>query len=842
MSGWRPALRIARRSARRHLGRSVLVAALVAVPVAGLTVGDGLVRTTTDRDVDLDRVMGTADVRVNITEREAFDVGPLLPDGSRVVPISTRYYENSLRLAQGERIVRTRIDVVVLGDPLTRHLARVASGRLPEGPGEVLLTAPLAEELGVLDDDGDVRPGTRITAVGGPTAHVTGVAVEPYCLVCEGVVASPGSVLEEAMFGGSPHPVGYLVDLPDGVDAAALARSWPTGRSTILTRESYQDTTPVSDYLSDATGEPAAILAGLGLLGVVVTAAAAFSLGARRQVRELGLVAANGGTARHLRRVVLAQGLTLGVVGAVSGLVLGAAVTVLGTPLWERLTGQLVEDLRFGWLELTVAGLLGVLASVLAALVPALGAARLHPVDALAGRFRAGPPRARFTATGVFLVVAGLAAVLATGQLGRAYPDRSLLVAGTLAGIAAAVAGLLLVGPAVLAAVGRLGARLPLSARLAVRDAVRHRHRTVAAAAAVMITVTASVAAAFVLTARLGTVPGRTLPENAVLATLDPVSRYRVPEEGRRQLDKAITDMAAAVPGAVAHEVTFVSGYRDDLTAPVSAEPAGWATARNCSYGHLGIGRPDLVELSAGRPPDARVRSALARGEVVVFDECLIRPDGTVRMTANLPAPVELPARYVPPARTGPLADYLPTMFVSPERAAELGWRSYGESAVVTYPDGASEADVEALLTAAEDAGVDARVEENEQDTTAGLLLALAGVTAVVALLGAGVAVTLSAADGRADLATLAALGAQPWRRRTLAGAQALVISALGTLAGLVVGACVGFTAVPVAGIPVFSVPWPYLGLTAVVVPLLATAVAAVATPSRLPLPARRPS
>jgi putative ABC transport system permease protein len=33
MSGWRPALRIAWREARRHRGRTVLVAALVALPV-----------------------------------------------------------------------------------------------------------------------------------------------------------------------------------------------------------------------------------------------------------------------------------------------------------------------------------------------------------------------------------------------------------------------------------------------------------------------------------------------------------------------------------------------------------------------------------------------------------------------------------------------------------------------------------------------------------------------------------------------------------------------------------------------------------------------------------------
>ncbi len=73
MSGWGPALRIARRSVRRSLGRSILTAAMIAVPVAGVTVADGIVRTTTDRDVDVTRAMGTADLRVDVHDREEID-------------------------------------------------------------------------------------------------------------------------------------------------------------------------------------------------------------------------------------------------------------------------------------------------------------------------------------------------------------------------------------------------------------------------------------------------------------------------------------------------------------------------------------------------------------------------------------------------------------------------------------------------------------------------------------------------------------------------------------------------------------------------------------------------
>ncbi|GAB1512639.1 FtsX-like permease family protein [Actinophytocola sp. KF-1] len=831
MSGWRAALRIARRSVRRSIGRSVLTAAMIAVPVAGVTVADGVVRTITDRDVDLARTLGTADLRVDVHHREELDVRPLLPAGARVVPFSSRYYENSVRLVQGERIVRTRLDVVVLGDPMTAHLARVESGRLPERDDEVLLTRPLAQRLGVLDG-GTVRPGTTLTTDKGPSATVTGLAVEPYCLVCEGIVVSPGSVLEDAMHDGSLVPLGYLVDLPDGADAAAVARDWPAGGSTVTTRESFVDQTPFAGYVGDAAAGPLAVLAGLALVVVVACAAAAFTVGARRQVRELGQVVAEGGDGRHVRRIVLAQGLVLGVLGAAGGLVLGAAVTVLGVPLWQRMTGQLVEDLRFGWPELTALAVVGVIASAAAAAVPAFGVARMTPADALAGHVRTAAPHTGFPVAGTLLATGGVACVVAAGLLGRdPSVGRALPLTGMVAGGLVALAGLALVLPALLAAAGRFGTRLPLSGRLAVRDAVRHRHRTVAAVLAVMVTAGAVVMTAFVLGPRTAPVPA--MPEHTMFAMLDPVSKYG-DVDGEEQLAKAVATMSSAVPGTVAREIPLATAYDEGAgSPPIFADDCGGALA--------GIGT-DLMPLHTRRAPDAGIRAALAEGKVVVFTPCVVSSRGTVTFSANLPAPVELPAYLVDRAATY-RDDYglLPSAFVAEETAARLGWSSYADTALVTYPATATEADIEAIRTAAEDAGVDTVVDVGA-DGDANLPFLLALIAGLAGLLGSGVVVALSAADGRADLATLAALGAQPWRRRVIAGAQALVVSGLGAVTGVVLGGVAGFAAVPVLGGGEFAVPWEQVLFTGVAVPLLAAVVAMAVTPGRLPMIQRRQS
>lgn len=852
MTGWRTASRVARRSVRRDLGRSLLIIALVALPVMAATVADGIVRTVTDRETDLDQWMGTADAKINLYSEQPFDVEPLLPHGSRIVPLVPQPVEGSLRLSDGDRIVRTRFRAIIdLGDPLTAHLARLAEGRLPRGRSEVLVTTPLAEKLGLLDADGHLRPRSTVETHTGLKVTVTGLAVEPYCLNCMDVVATPDSQL--AAMTNAARPLAYLVDLSPGADPAAVAHSWPVNKSTITTRESFSDAIPFSSYLEDALTQPALLFAGLGLLGIVITAGAAFAVGARSQMRDLGLVAVNGGAARHIRGIVLAQGVVLGVLGAATGLVAGAVVMVLGVPLWQRITGQLMENPRFGWGELAAAAAVGVLASVAAAVVPAFAVARLRPADALAGRFRVAGQRPRTRRLGVALLMAGTAAVVVSGVVSRAriaayealrqrnldasWPDRTLPAIGTAAGVAITVAGLLLVMPAVLAAVGRLGPRLPLSGRLAVRDAVRHRHRTVAAGAAIMVTVAASVVTAFVFTARTESEP-KTMPPNTAMAEVDPLAAADASTADRRaQVERAGANATRAVPGATTVAVETVSSVADSRLRKALYATSSQQSAPDCtgSMATLGVGTPELIELATGRVPDAGVLRALAEGKAVSYDPCLVTPDGTIVLQGILAEPVTVPARIATPA-AGTRDWGLPMLFVSADTAEEHGWIRQVDRMAITYP---APSDLDAVRAAVEDAGVNLYVAETVGGYVTGLYYLLAGLAALVAFLGAGVTVALSATDGRADLATLAALGAPGRRRRALAGANALVVTMLGTVLGLAVGVCAAFAAVPIMGMSTLPVPWGHLLLTTLAVPALASVVAAVATPSRLPMVAR---
>lgn len=871
MSAWRLSLRLARRSMRRHLGRSVLIAALIAVPIAGATVMSGLLRTITGPERAAYQAMGTADGAVQVTgnasiegwqpgglvefgepaesgaparDPASVDLARLLPAGTRVVPDTVF---GLVRLTEGDRIVRTSVDLLPVGDPLAEHQARLVSGRLPAGPAEALVTEPLAVRLGLLEGDG-VRPGATITPAGGSAVTVTGLAVNPGSTDRPAVVAPPDSVFAgvPGVLDGADPTVRYLVDLPPGTDADAL---WPrlaeqgvalTPRAVYTEPGRYPSTYPADDVLE--TVGPIALVVGFGLLEVVLLAGAAFAVGARRQVRELGLIAANGGTAKHVGRTVLAEGLTLGVVGAAGGLLLGAVAIYAGWPLWERFTGELIESWRFGVVELVAAGLVAASSGLGAALLPAIGVARMRPVDALAQRFRTTRRSTRLPVLGLVALGVGVAGVLGSAVLARqevaafeaaggdafAEPDLSLPTTGILAAGLVAITGLIMLTSGLVSLLARFGGRLPLPGRLALRDAGRHRHRTVPAVAAIMIVVTGSVTLAFAYSS-IAAGEEKSVPDDTLLVLADAGVVHGADAAqaaaARRELSDGTREMAGKLPDGTALDVPVaMQDSSQVLLAP--------KTANSCTAGLVGIADPALLELTLERRPAAGLRSALDRGSVVALDECFVA-DGTTAVESTSTA--ELPAVYEPrPAGTGYY--FLPSGFVSAQTAKEQGWTVAVDTVAVRYSPSATQDDIDAAIATAEDHGLDVWRPDDPAEEIGLLNLALAAAAGLVTLLGVGVTIALSAAESRADLATLAAIGAPPRRRRTLAGTQALVLSGLGTVLGLVLGGVLGFATSTLTTNAAFTVPWSNLAVTAVVVPVLAVAVAMVSTRSKLPM------
>ena len=405
---------------------------------------------------------------------------------------------------------------MVEGDsPLTRGTFRLDAGRMPAAPGEVALSPSIADRLGLLRDDA-LMPDARITTVDGKSYDVVGLARRPEGPDSEVVWATPRSPLLPM---SADVPLTYLVDLPDGTDLQAMQQSLAAEGVVLTTRANIIDPPTAANPDSGNIGGWAAValVVGFGVLEVVLLAGAAFAVGARRQTRELGLVTATGGTPTDVRRMVLAQGAVLGAIGAVAGVLIAMAVAVLGKPWWESLSNHLFTTWSFPVLPMIGIALIGLFAGVAAAVVPAISAGRQHPVAALSGRFAAARGGARIKRPAVVLVIAGIASVLVGSSMLRsayaeqqrfeeAHPEQYYTgatptgpLAFVLLGITAVILGLVWLLPGLVAKAASAGRMLPLSGRLAVRDAARHRHRTGPATAAIMMSVGGTVALAFAL-------------------------------------------------------------------------------------------------------------------------------------------------------------------------------------------------------------------------------------------------------------------------------------------------------------------------------------------------------
>jgi putative ABC transport system permease protein len=140
---------------------------------------------------------------------------------------------------------------------------------------------------------------------------------------------------------------------------------------------------------------------------------------------------------------------------------------------------------------------------------------------------------------------------------------------------------------------------------------------------------------------------------------------------------------------------------------------------------------------------------------------------------------------------------------------------------------------------------------EQGPPTTGPTLLVLAIVAGVITLAAAAIATGLAAADGRSDLAVLAAVGASPRIRRALSLSQSGVIAGLGSLIGAVAGLGAStavlfalnqrYAGVWPAPTPYpIKVPWLNVGVALLVVPLIAMLGAGLLTRSRLPIERRQ--
>ncbi|MGK5555636.1 FtsX-like permease family protein [Actinomadura kijaniata] len=866
------AFRIAWREARRHRGRTALVLLMIMLPVLVITAAAVGIRTSewSPREA-LPYELGTADARItgvtrgriqqDATERE-LSGGPSdrgRPWTTEEVRHSvTARYGPAVRLVPltdvGRTLVRTphgalgaTVTETDLRDPLTRGMFEFTRGRAPSAPDETALGAVFADRGftlgGTVRIDGHGAPKRVVGFVRAPLAPR-----EPVVIVPPG--AAPASAdAQQRWLVGTGRPVTWS-DVRE-FNAAGLA---VYSRSVVLD--------PPAEARAAESGNSAetavvAMAVAMILLEVVLLAGPAFAVGLRRQRRELALVAAVGGEGRHLRAVVLAGGVVIGGLAALLGATAGIGVVAAAVPLLER-RDQPIGPLDVPWALVAATMALGAGSGLLAALVPALQAARMDVVAALAGRRDQARARRGWPIAGGLLIGGGIVLSLVGARMWREF--------GAASGTIAIIIGCVMIGPSAVGAAGRVAGALPLPLRLAVRDGARNRGRAAPAVAAIMaavagITVLAIGAASDFEQQRVEYRPR--LPMGSTEIWIDPTREQEV----RRALQRELP----GVPYVALH--TLPGRDSGCGGGPRSAEPP------ECPRLEFAVPGDDRVmEIAQGTvvggPREARVLlgrdvpevgAALTAGKVVLF-RSRVPADGKVSARLfRTEGERERPLRTFRdiPAVAGPGDPHVRAL-VPPRVAARFGLTPFTERIAIHHADHAVTRDEQERLSErlagmtqeAGEPGATVYVERGFDASNLALMAILAAAAGVLALGASLITTGLSAADARPDLATLAAIGARPRTRRLLMMGQAGFIAVLGcwlgVAAGIVPGIAVAWpltnpaNSAPADGVPahgtIVEIPWELLGTVGVLVPLVATLAAGLFTRSRLPVVRRMAS
>ena len=316
---------------------------------------------------------------------------------------------------------------------------------------------------------------------GGTTRRVTGIVQNPQSLLDEFALVVPGQVT-------APSQVTVLFDARGGAPATS-GRTCPRRSSA----SSGNVLNPETIVLALAT---------VGMLLIALVGIGGFTVLAQRRLRSLGLLAAQGATDRNIRLVIRANGVLVGVLGAVLGFVLGLAAWLAYRPSVETDAHHLIGPFQLPWTVIGVAMGLAVVATYFAASRPARAITRIPIVTALSGR-PAPPKQVHRSALPGLILLGGAAVLFAYSGTTNGNGTGALALVG---GFVALIAAVILLAPACLTLLARLGRWAPIATRLALRDLARYRARSGSALAAITLGVLIAMLVSVLSAQRFGNV------------------------------------------------------------------------------------------------------------------------------------------------------------------------------------------------------------------------------------------------------------------------------------------------------------------------------------------------
>ncbi|MFI2365960.1 ABC transporter permease [Promicromonospora sp. NPDC019610] len=733
----------------------------------------------------------------------------------------------------------------------------LSDGAWPATAAEIALPADVADRLGVglgdevassrwvagepvvADDGSETYEGGEVV----DKLTVTGLVDDPYAAY--GAMGGAAVVAQQTLArwladeaGPDTEPTAgaVVVALDPSADAdavdevrAALAAAVPAA-TDVTTTEEYAE----KSVASMSGGQDIIFLvfvmtfAAVALVVAGLVIANTFQVLVAQRARTLALLRCVGATTGQLYRSVLLEAAILGTVASVTGIVLGSALVQAGlmiAPAFD-LGVPLPQAITLSWPVFVAPLAVGIVVTLVAALTPALAAARVAPLAALrpsdAPTLQKGAGRLR----AVFAVLATVGGLAVLG-LGVALGLSGTIDLGLLAAVGGGTVSLIgvIVGsvfwlPKVAAGIGRLVGAAGPSARLAAANTLRNPRRTAATSTALLIGVT------LVGMMTTGAASARVSMDNELDARYPvdlEVASTTYDDDGQQAaMPSVVTNAVDGVPGLRGvTEVTSVTATTDDengsVVPAIAVAPDALRAVVNTPDA-LGDLRPGTLVV-----PDQVATSYGLEG----LDEIeLTGPGGTTTLDV-VGSDVQYAWAFMVPEDLAA---------IYPDLRPNLVWAGVADgedvaATVAAVQDAVSTTDEVVEVTGAV---VERNTFQQVIDVILGIVVGLLAVAVLIALIGVANTLSLSVIERTRESAMLRAIGLSKGQLRATLAIEGMLIAGVGAVLGVLLGLLYGWagaaTALSVMGEVPLVVPWTDIALVlgvALVAGLVASVVPA---------------
>ncbi|MEV4141451.1 FtsX-like permease family protein [Dactylosporangium sp. NPDC049742] len=686
----------------------------------------------------------------------------------------------------------------------TSDLMQLREGRGPQADDEIVVNATTAKAAGIKvgDDVGvlTLQPGKKVFKLVG----IVGYSGDRDSLGGSLEVFFTTPVAQELMLGEKDVYSSLKVTAAPGVthdqlraDVAA-ALGGETGGFQVKTGKQLQDET-TKDFREGLSFFNNVLIgfAGVALFVGTFLILNTFSIIVAQRTRELALMRALGGSRGQTLGSVIIEAVAIGLIASVLGLAAGVGVGVLLAWVFGNVSGVALASVGVPAAAVISAFVVGLLVTVVAAVLPALRASRIPPIAALQEVATPDRPLTKLTVSGALIGAAG-GTMLGLGLAGQGGNTLWLILGGVLISfIGVALLTPLLARP-VVALLGRLFS-WSVPGKLGRLNSGRNPRRTAITAAALMVGLALITGVNVILASAKQSLSSQA----ATQVTVDLIISGDGDDNGPAKFDPAVMTAAAKLPGVS----STASEYWDFARLEGTGGTGISATPDMAAY--AGMFKLTATEgtLNWTGPNQAVVDTENAKERNLKVGSTM-----TMQFTRGEPHTVTVVGLYK-------RSDVMGGTIVSGDvvkdfRSAQPSW------GYIRVGQGTAVADiqrqVDQLLVDNPEVSVANRAEfvdaqSAQFDQLLTMIQILLALAILIAVLGIVNTLALSVLERTRELGLLRAIGMRRAQTMRMVTVEAVVISTFGALLGLAVGTGLGAAVVRALkdeGFSKMAFPW----------------------------------